>query len=135
MRNLADSVFGRITISQDLVDEYYERNRRKAEDEKWLKTNKPVILNAMKELGKEKSDFGSIRVSVSTPDESKFDYSKLVEFLISKGFKDIAVTYEPIVDEAVLTELIGFGEIDLEELKAAAWVEKSGTPRLMVKQL
>lgn len=136
MRNLADSVFGRITVSQSLVDEYYERSQRKSQDDKWLKQNKPAIVHAMEELGKQKSDFGDIRITVSTPDESKFDTEKILVFLANDVPRDVFDRCTSVVvNEEALMECIHEGTIDLDALKAIAWVEKAGTPRIMVKKL
>lgn len=136
MRQLADSVFGKMTVSQSLIDEFYERNSRKVADEKWLKTNKPALVNAMQELGKQKSDFGDIRVTVSTPDESRFDMEKILEFLandVPEAIFDRCT--KVVVDEDALMAAIEEGSIDLGLLKEFAWIERKGTPRIMVKKL
>jgi hypothetical protein len=136
MQQLADSVFGKITVSQSLIDEFYERNTRKAADDKWLKANKPAILNAMNELGKTKSDFGDIRITVSTPDESRFDMEKIVEFLANDVPEGIFhQCTKVVVDEAALMDAIEHGKIDLGTLKQFAWIERTGTPRISVKKL
>lgn len=120
-------------VSVDIVKEYFERNERKKADEKWLKANKGQIQKAMNAQGKSKEDFEDIRVSITVPDASNFDNDKIMEFLKIKGL-DMRGT-KRVVDEEKLEELIELGEIDLDELKEHAWVEKKGAPRMTVKKV
>lgn len=121
------------TADENLIREYYERNKRKREDDRWLKENKPLILKTMCDLGKSKSDFGNMRVSVTIPDNSKFDDAKVLDFLLSHGLEKEATKL--VVDEEALEQLVVDGKVDLEALKEAAWVEAQGTPRVSVKEL
>lgn len=118
---------------ENLVREYFERNERKKDDEKWLKEHKPTIIRTMNDLGKSKSDFGDMRVSVTIPDNSKFDDDKVLEFLVNHDLDEIAT--KRVVDEEALAQLIEDETVDLEELKDSAWVESQGTPRLSIKRL
>ncbi|WP_426455405.1 hypothetical protein ACP26L_36015 (plasmid) [Paenibacillus sp. S-38] len=125
------------SVDDSLIQEYHERSKRKTEDDKWLKSNKPAILAAMTEIGRDKKDFGSYRVSVVTPDESRFDMAKVLEYLEQEHIDPevyIACT-QIVVNEAALAECIENGRIDLDDLKEAAWIEKSGTARLTVKSV
>lgn len=117
---------------QSLVKEYFERNERKKDDDKWLKKNKGSVLGILEKMGKEKHDFGEVRASYTTPDTSKFDNDKIMEFLVEKGMDEMGT--KRVVDEDAIANLIEQGLIDLDELKEYAWVESKGTPRLTVKK-
>lgn len=122
-----------LKINQEIIEEYFKRNERRKEDEKWLKEYRKLIVNELKELGRDVVDFGNIRVSVTIPDTSKFDKEKVLEFAEKNGFKDRIIREE--LDEDKLVQLIESGEVDLEELKEYAWVESTGSPRVILKEL
>lgn len=113
-----------------IIAEYYERNERKKSDEEWLKAFKPNVLAIMEKLGKKKSDFGDVRVSIVVPDASKFNEDRVLAYLTTKGLVSQAI--KSVLDEEKLMGIIETGLVDLDELRAAAWEEKSGTPRLTV---
>lgn len=123
------------SVGEDTLREYHFRNERKKQDEKWLKENKASILTGLAELGKRKADWGGFRASYSTPDKSHFDKEKVIEFLESnynhRIYEDV-IQQVKVVDENVLAEYVERGEIDLEALRAYAWVEKYDAPRLTV---
>lgn len=121
-------------LDENLLKEYYERNERKKKDEAWLKKYSQIIKAAMEKQGKSKTVVGNIKVSISVPDTSHFDMDKVLEYLQngnvpSAVFERVTKT---VVDEDALTAAVEEGIINLEELKAHAWVESHGTPRLTV---
>ncbi|MGA4519241.1 hypothetical protein ACPA0F_18445 [Solibacillus silvestris] len=121
------------TIDESVIQEYYVRNERKKEDDKWLKDMKPVIFNGMRQLGKNKADFGQVRVSYSVPDQSHFDEEKVLAYALEKGLFEMVT--KPALDEQALIRMIEQGLIDFDELKEVAWVEKFGTERITVKKV
>lgn len=123
------------TEEEELIKEYYIRNTRKKEDESWLKKHKDTIVNILNRIGKDKVNVGDIRVSVVTPDYSRFDEDKVLEFLKSKGEDIFNKCTKVVVDEEALTKAIEEGDIDINELKAYAWVSIQGTPRLTVSKV
>lgn len=120
-------------LDQHLVEEYFMRNRRRREDGNWLKENRLRVLEAMDKSGRDKEDFGEYRISVSTPNNSKFDEDKVLEYADKIGILDKIV--KPSLDEAKLMNVIESNEIDLEELKKFAWVESTGSPRVSIKKM
>lgn len=131
-----EDVFVQHVLDEALVSEYFTRSKRKNEDDKWLKENKPSIMSGLGALGKEKTNIGSYQVGYTTPNESKFDMDKVLEYLRDKVTPEMYLNCtKTVVDEEALTSYIEAGEIDIEELQEAAWVTKFGTPRLTVKQV
>ncbi|MEC0276865.1 hypothetical protein [Peribacillus frigoritolerans] len=122
-----------VVVDESLIQEYFERNERKKQDDKWLKENKEVVFQGLKKLDKNKADFGSFRASYTVPDNSKFDEAKVLEFAIGHGIYE-QVTKQ-VLDEDALTNMIEQGLIDLEELKAYSWVAAEGTPRVTIKKV
>lgn len=122
-----------LEINQEIVEEYFRRNERKKEDEKWLKEYRNIIINELNRLGKDIVDFGNIRVTMTIPNTSKFDSEKVLEFLEKKGLKQRAVKEE--LDEDKLMQLIDEGLVDIDELKEYAWVESFGSPRVTLKEM
>ncbi|ATO48633.1 hypothetical protein P4V86_03755 [Brevibacillus laterosporus] len=123
------------SVGEETLQEYHFRNERKKQDEKWLKVNKGLILKGLQELGKRKADWGGFRASYSTPDKSNFDMEKVKEFLeanLPYKVVESIIEVRKVVNEGVLSEYIERGEIDLEALKAHAWIEKYDAPRLIV---
>lgn len=120
-------------VDQELIEEYFRRNERKKEDEKWLKEHRKLIVEELKKQNKDIVDYGNIRVSVIVPNTSNFDKKKVMEFVEMRGIKS-EVTKEEL-DEDRLVLLIEQGVIDVEELKEYAWVESTGTPRVIIKEL
>lgn len=139
MEKLAKQISGEDVFSEQtgelsaIVKEYFERNERKKEDENWLKKYRPVVISEMERLGKDKALFDDVKVSISIPDNSRFDDEKVLEFLEAKGLTDKAT--KRVVDEDKLSALIESGEIDLEELKEVAWVVSTGSPRLTITKV
>jgi hypothetical protein len=121
------------TVDESLIKEYFERNKRKKEDEEWIKKHKSIVIKELQKLNKDKADFGDYRVSYSVPDKSHFDEGKILEFALQKGIFELIT--KPVLDEDALDRMIEQGLIDLEELKSHAWVEEKGTPRLSVKKV
>lgn len=146
MKNLAatvngDSVFVRTTEEEfRLVNEYFERNERKKADEKWLKENKARVEQILADHGKDKMDFGNVRVTVSVPDTSKFDLDKVLEWAMRTdcpggNYRWSELITKQVIDEDKLARYIESGDINIEEIKAAAWVESKGSPRLVVSAI
>jgi len=133
MQDLVNAINNTSEVNQELIEEYFKRNERRKEDEKWLKEYRKLIVNELEKLGRDVVDFGNIRVSVTIPDTSKFDKEKVLEFAEKNGFKDKVIKEE--LDEDKLVQLIESGEVDLEELKEYAWVESTGSPRVTLKEL
>lgn len=133
MQDLVNAINNTSEVNQELIEEYFKRNERRKEDEKWLKEHRKLIVNELQELGRDVVDFGNIRVSVTIPDTSKFDKEKVLEFAEKNGFKDKVIREE--LDEDKLVQLIESGEVDLEELKEYAWIESTGSPRVILKEL
>lgn len=133
MQNLVNKINDITEINQELIEEYFRRNERKKEDEKWLKENRKLIINELKKLEKDVVDYGNIRVLMTIPNTSKFDKEKVLEFAEKKGFKDKVIKEE--LDEDKLVQLIEEGLIDIEELKEYAWIESTGSPRVTLKEL
>lgn len=133
MQDLVNAINNTSEVNQELIEEYYKRNERRKEDEKWLKEHRKLIVNELQDLGRDVVDFGNIRVSVTIPDTSKFDKEKVLEFAEKNGFKDKVIKEE--LDEDKLVQLIESGEVDLEELKKYAWIESTGSPRVTLKEL
>lgn len=143
MQNLADAINEKDVFMQPevvdeaVIQEYYERNERKKEDDKWLKAYKPVVAKALADLNKDKADFGEFRASSTVPDNSKFDEDKLIGY-IALHHPDV---YEEVTElKAVLNEeklelAVEEGLLDIEKLKSVAWIEKKGTPRINVKKV
>lgn len=126
---LADCIFSETRLEDTaVVREYFERNERKKQDENWLRKYKPVIESLM--AGKEKADFEEFRVQLITPDVSNFDMEKVERFLLEQKHERL---FKRVVDLTLLEKAILEGDVDQDELKKAAWVEKLGTPRLMIK--
>ncbi len=115
-----------------LVKEYFECNEVKKNCEAWLKRYKPKIEAAMKEIGKDKTAVDDYVVSVVVPNTSKFDMEKVLQFAKANRYEFVL---KQTVDEEALAEAIAVGEIDIEKLKKAAWVESTGTPRLTIKRV
>lgn len=126
-----ESVFS-LDLDQEIIAEYSRRSARKKEDEKWLKENRSKILAAMARVGRDKADVGNYRVVVTKTSASKFDPEKVTKYLLEKGRTDLL---KYVYDEVLLNAALEEGSIDAEELVAAAWVEKEGSPRLKVVEL
>jgi len=133
MQDLVNAINNTSEVNQELIEEYFKRNERRKEDEKWLKEYRKLIVNELEKLGRDVLDFGNIRVSVTIPDTSKFDKEKVLEFAEKNGFKDKVIKEE--LDEDKLVQLIESGEVDLEKLKEYAWVESTGSPRVTLKEI
>lgn len=129
-------VFNTKKVDESLIREYFERNERKKSDEAWLKSKAPIIREALKDTPK--SMYGDLVVTLSTPNTSKFDNEKIVEFLkekvkpLNEEIYDICIKHE--VDEQGLEDCLEQGLIDLEELKKYAWEESKGTTRLLISK-
>ena len=122
-------------IGEDLVREYAMRNKRKKEDEAWLKKNGGHIKDIMIRAEKDKKDVGAYRIAVSIPDESKFDEDKVLVYLSNRLSEDeLGLATKVALDEEGLENLIENGVVDLEDLKAYAWVESKGSPRLRITE-
>lgn len=121
-------------MTEDLLHDYFENNEKKKELTKYLKTQNEKIKAAMVDLGKDKYDTNGYRVSISTPDKSEFDKEKLLNYLLDNYKQFIAVFTKPELDEEGLATLIDMGEVDLEELKKVAWVDKKGSPTLRISK-
>jgi len=133
MKNLANKINETIEVNQDLIYEYFKRNERKKEDDKWLKEHRELIIAELNKLGKDRVDYGNIRVSITVPDTSKFDKEKVLEFADIKGIRAKVIKEE--LDEDKLMQLIENGEVSVEELKEYAWIESKGSPRITLKEL
>jgi hypothetical protein len=121
------------TLEKELIEEYFTVSERKKKDEKWLKENGVKIKEIMISMEKTKEDIGSYRVEVTVPNTSKFDEEKVLEYL--KEFPEVyAYSTKISLDEEKLEEVIEKGDIDLEEIKKRAWIEQTGSPRLVVKK-
>lgn len=136
MDSLVNAVRGNVfeketSIDEALVKEFYERNERKKEDEKWLKQYKPLVMKGLEQLGKAKADFGDFRASYTVPDNSKFDEGRVIEFLLEKGLFELGT--KPVLDDEALSVMIEQGLIDFDELKERAWIEAKGAPRISIK--
>jgi len=133
MKNLVNKINEIPEINQGFIKEYFERNKRKNEDEKWLKNNRNFVIKELKRLKKNKVDYGNIRVSMTIPDTSKFDKDKVLKYAEIKGLKPKIVKEE--LDEDKLMQLIEEKLIDIKELKNYAWVESTGSPRITLKEI
>ena len=133
MKNLANKINETIEVNQDLIEEYFRRNNRKKEDDKWLKKHRELIIAELNKLGKDIVDYGNIRVSITVPNTSKFDKEKVLEFADIKGIRAKVIKEE--LDEDKLMQLIENGEVSVEELKEYAWIESKGSPRITLKEL
>lgn len=129
-------VFNTKRIDENLIREYFERNERKKSDEAWLKSKAPVIKEALKDTPK--SMFGDLVVSLSTPNTSKFNNDKLMEYLEEKIKPSNVEVYnmctKRVVNEYSLAECIERNLIDIDELRDYAWEESVGTPRLTISR-
>ena len=76
MQNLVSKVNGNKEVSQEFIEEYFKRNERKKEDEKWIKENRKLVIKELKRLERDVVDYGNIRVSMTIPNTSKFDKEK-----------------------------------------------------------
>lgn len=136
MSTLNDYFDEAFEIEEELLRQYDEINDRKKKDEKWLKENGKYVKEIMERAGKDKKDVGNYRVSVVVPDTSKFDEDKLLEVLtniLDEDALDKVTTRK--INETVLTEMVEAGEVDIDTLKAFAWVESKGSPRLTIKRI
>ena len=133
MQNLVSKVNGNKEVSQEFIEEYFKRNERKKEDEKWIKENRKLVIKELKRLERDVVDYGNIRVSMTIPNTSKFDKEKVLEFAETKGIKSKVIKEE--LDENKLMQLIEEGLINVEELQEYAWVESTGSPRVILKEL
>lgn len=124
------------SIAEELVQQYFEINERKKQDEKWLKDNGTAIKDAMVKLGNDKKDFGQYRVAVSIPDTSKFDEDKVIdclaEILTDEDFEKVT-TFK--LNEEVFEQFVNEGKINLDSIKLHAWVESKGAPRLTITKV
>lgn len=120
-------------VDETLIQEYFERNERKKQDDKWLKDNKSAVYNGLLKLKKEKADFGDYRASYTVPDTSKFDEEKVLEFALGHGIHEMVT--KQVLDEDALMVMIEQGLIDFEQLKEFAWVEAKGSPRVTIKKV
>lgn len=130
MKNLAkqQNVF-KAEFDEELVSEYFTRNERKKEDEKWLKANRNVIVKYLQDAGKDSTYVGAFKVSVVVPNTSKFIPEKVLKYVQDNNIKK---ALKETVDMDVLSEMVDQGEIDLEELQEVAWESSVGTPRLTI---
>lgn len=129
-----ENLWGQVSAEEvALVKEYFERSKRSSEDKKWLDAHREKIKEIMSRLNKNKADFGEYRVSIVTPDKSRFDLDKVYEFCEKHGLLD-KVT-KTVIDTEKLNEVIDKGEIDVDALIQYAWVEESGSPRIYVKKV
>lgn len=129
-------VFNTKRVDEHLICEYFERNERKKSDEAWLKSKAPAIRDALKDTPK--SVFGDLIVTVSTPNTSKFNPDKLMEYLETKIKPVNEELYngctKRVVDEDALATYIESAQIDIDDLKAHAWEESIGTPRITISR-
>jgi hypothetical protein len=133
VENLADKINGAVEVDQNFIEEYFKRNERKKEDDKWIKEKRRLVIKELQKLEKDVVDYGDIRVSMVIPDTSNFDKEKVLEFVETKGIKSKVVKEE--LDEDKLMQLIEEGLIDIDELKKYAWIESTGNPRITLKEL
>lgn len=133
MKNLVNKINETPEVNQDLINEYFKRNKRKKEDDKWLKKHRELIIAELNKIGKDKVDYGNIRVSMTVPNTSKFNKEKVLEFADIKGIRDKVIKEE--LDEDKLMQLIENEEVSVEELKEYAWIESKGSPRITLKEL
>jgi hypothetical protein len=139
MKNLATSTTGNVfddtELDEALIKEYYERNERKKADEAWLKKNGSLVKGIMAKQEKSKEGIGDYVVSVNIPDTSHFDNNKLLDYLLKEypNLKDLYLKFA--VDEEAVMGLIEDGTVDVEELKANAWVSSTGAPRLTINKI
>ena len=133
MENLADKINGAVEVDQKFIEEYFKRNERKKEDDKWIKEKRRLVIKELQKLEKDVVDYGDIRVSMVIPDTSNFDKEKVLEFVETKGIKSKVVKEE--LDEDKFMQLIEEGLIDIDELKKYAWIESTGNPRITLKEL
>lgn len=122
-------VFSNVSSGEvSFVKEFYARNERKKDDEKWLKENKAKIREI---LGSSPAkDFEGIRVKISVPNVGKFNLEKVKQFLIDHNLQEEGCKI--VADEDKVEALIGDGSIVLDELKEYAWEDAEGTPRILV---
>ena len=127
-------VFKTQTISESLIREYFERNERKKEDEKWLKEYGEIIKEALKDTPK--SLIGDFVVSIQVPNTSKFNTDKVLEYLKNSNIP--RHVYERCVklalDEEQFAACVEENLIDINKIREAAWEESTGTPRLTIKK-
>jgi hypothetical protein len=124
------SVFTKQKVDEALIQEYFTRNKRKKEDEKWLKSNGNAIKKALADTPK--SLIGDYAVIISVPDMSNFNRDKTLEYL-EKNHSDILKNCTvAVLDEEVLSQYIEDGTVDIKALKEYAWEETQGSPRLLI---
>jgi hypothetical protein len=134
-RNLM-SVFGKPKVDEDMINEYFARNQRKKQDEAWLKQYGRLIKEALSDTPK--SVIGNYVVTVTVPDNSKFNEEKLMSYLTEKvlpvngaAFK---ISTKLAIDEEGFTECVEKGLINMDEVKEFAWEEIKGSPRLTITE-
>lgn len=131
--SVSENLFKQSTLDEEqLVKKYFEHNQLKKETESWLKQNKPKVEAILEKYGKNKMDFGDLRVSVVVPDASKFDENKVVDFCIKNNLES-CLKYT--VNEEALGQAIESNTLDVDALKEFAWIEAKGSPRLNIKKL
>lgn len=124
-------VFIKQLVDEKLIEEYFLRNERKKQDEAWLKQYGSIIKEALE--NKPKSVIGKYVVTISIPDNSKFNEDKVISFLKENAPANIFERCtKPALNEEELMACINEGLIDVEQLKNAAWEEIKGTPRLTI---
>lgn len=129
-------VFNTRKVDEELIREYFERNERKKSDEAWLKSKAPIIREALKDTPR--SIFGDLVVVLSTPNTSKFNNDKVMEFLeervkpLNEEIYELCV--KDAVDEKGLADCLEQGLLSIEELKEYAWEESTGTTRLSISK-
>jgi hypothetical protein len=124
------SVFVKQKLDEALISEYFIRNERKKEDEKWLKSNGTVIKNALADTPK--SMIGEYVVTISVPDKSNFNEDKVLDYLQRSHpdiFNGCTIT---VLDEEALSGYIETGIVDITALKEFAWEDAKGSPRLLI---
>ncbi|SNS23708.1 hypothetical protein SAMN05446037_1006157 [Anaerovirgula multivorans] len=122
-----------IKENTELVKEYFRRNQIKKEQEAWLKKSKTKVLELMGDRAK--ADFDEVRVSVATVDKSNFDLDLVYDYIKELSPALLPKCTKKVIDEELLVGLIEAEEIDLDELKKAAWVAKTPETRLTLKEL
>ena len=59
MQDLVNAINNTSEVNQELIEEYFKRNERRKEDEKWLKEYRKLIVNELEKLGRDVVDFGN----------------------------------------------------------------------------
>lgn len=123
----------KLDITEDFIAEYYARKEALDREKKALDEINNYIKKSLLSSGLNKAKFGNVVVSITTPNTSKFDMDKVLEFMYDRYPDFVDNVTKRVVDDSKLEELVLSGKVDKDALVDFAFVESKGTPRATYK--